>query len=118
MDDAEQKTPRFKGLLSIGVDELSNTLIVSAPSYLLESIREMVEELDQAAAPVSTIRVVKTGAGVNAALLQEKLLKVLGEPSPGGKTPAGRPPAKQPQKPPQGGPGRSGPTAVRSTESR
>lgn len=62
----------FKGLLSIGVDEESNILIVSAPERLLENIRPIVEELDQAARPPDTVvRVAPTnGNGVNASVLQ------------------------------------------------
>ncbi|MBN2021634.1 MAG: hypothetical protein JW809_02470 [Pirellulales bacterium] len=68
-----EKAPRFKGLLSIGVDEVSNTVIVSAPTFLFDQVRDLVETLDRAAQPVSTVRVVKLGPGVSAAQLQQVL---------------------------------------------
>ncbi len=34
----EQKMPKFKGQLSIGVDELSNSLVISAPAYLFDQV--------------------------------------------------------------------------------
>ena len=59
----EQKTPKFKGLLSIGVDESSNTLIVSAPAFLFDRVREMIEKLDRAAGD-NVVEVVKVGPGI------------------------------------------------------
>ena len=45
-DKTEQKTPKFKGLLSIGIDEISNSLMVSAPGYLFDHVTKMIKELD------------------------------------------------------------------------
>lgn len=72
-EKGEQRSPKFKGELSIGVDETSNTLAVSSPKYLFEQVRKMIEDLDQAAAPSQTVRVVQVGPGVSASQLQEVL---------------------------------------------
>ncbi|MCA9038461.1 MAG: hypothetical protein KDA91_25220, partial [Planctomycetaceae bacterium] len=49
-DDSNEDEPiRFKGLLSIGVDESSNTLIVSSTASLMETLGQMIESLDEAA---------------------------------------------------------------------
>ena len=70
---------RFKGLLSIGVDDVSNQLIVSASEELLGDIEQIVKTLDEAAKPtVNTVRVVATGDRLNTALLQKKLSGLLG----------------------------------------
>lgn len=81
-DDGDQKTPRFKGLLSIGVDDVSNTLVVSAPAYLFEKISELVTDLDQAAMPSSpAMRVLKVSPGVTADKVREALTNALGSSS-------------------------------------
>ena len=49
IDSSGLKTPRFKGLLSIGVDETSNSLLVSAPAFLFDHVSKMIIELDKAA---------------------------------------------------------------------
>ncbi|NLE39732.1 MAG: hypothetical protein GX621_17070 [Pirellulaceae bacterium] len=75
-----QRAPRFKGLLSIGVDELSNSLIVSAPAYLFDNVVELIGRLDEMAKPaVSTIDVIKLQNGVDTGRLQETLRKLLGD---------------------------------------
>jgi hypothetical protein len=76
---SEQKMPKFKGLLSIGVDELSNTLIVSAPAFLFDNVCKMVHELDEAAAPTSVVEVVKLGRGIRGPQMQRTLAEILGE---------------------------------------
>ena len=76
---SEQKAPKFKGLLSIGVDDLSNSVVVSAPNFLFEQVVKMIKELDQAAAPTSTIKVVKLGQGVSGLRAQQVLSGLLGE---------------------------------------
>jgi type II secretory pathway component GspD/PulD (secretin) len=42
--------PKFKGLLSIGVDENTNTLLISAPAYLMSEVLALVRNVDQSAA--------------------------------------------------------------------
>ena len=70
--EGEQRTQvRFKGQLSIGVDELSNTLIVSAQGQnLLDNVRTMIDNLDKAARPTSTVQVLKLDRLISSALLQ------------------------------------------------
>lgn len=65
----------FKGKLSIGIDEVANVLLVSAEGeQLMKSVEVMIQTLDKAAQPVSTISVVQLSGGMNA----EKVRKVLG----------------------------------------
>ena len=72
--------PKFKGLLSIGVDEVSNTIVISAPAYLMQVISKMVLDLDEAAPPVQdTMAVVKIGSGVSTTQVEESLSRVLGQ---------------------------------------
>jgi type II secretory pathway component GspD/PulD (secretin) len=74
-----QKQPTYKGLLSIGVDEISNTVIVSAPAYLLEDVAKMVKELDEAAKPViDSVTVLKVNPGLSAEEVQAAVDKVFG----------------------------------------
>jgi type II secretory pathway component GspD/PulD (secretin) len=105
-DKSEQKTPKFKGLLSIGVDELSNTLVVSAPAFLFEQVRTMIEDLDKAAAPTTAVQVVRVGQGVSAEHVQEVLSDLLGTGSPNRRRAA--PPPRRPQQPQQQFQGRGG----------
>jgi type II secretory pathway component GspD/PulD (secretin) len=87
---SDQRTPKFKGLLSIGVDDLSNTLVVSAPAYFYDRVRQMIQDLDDAAAD-NTVRVVKVGPGISASRLQDVLDSVLNQKSSGSKSTTKRP---------------------------
>ena len=81
--DQEQEQPiRFKGLLSIGVDELSNNLVVSASQGLLDNVTLIVEALDEAAAPNSSVQVIHLDSRVNARQLREKLHGIFGPKAP------------------------------------
>jgi type II secretory pathway component GspD/PulD (secretin) len=75
----DQKMPKFKGQLSIGIDELSNSLVVSAPVYLFDQVHKMIKDLDQAAAPTSTIKVIKLGQGVTSEQAREAISEILGD---------------------------------------
>jgi type II secretory pathway component GspD/PulD (secretin) len=78
-DGEEQEQPiRFKGLLSIGVDEAANILIISASEGLLNNVAQIVEELDLAAQPNSSYKVVQVNSRVNLRELQLKLKAMLG----------------------------------------
>lgn len=97
-DKGAQKMPTFKGLLSIGVDEVSNSLIVSAPPYLMESITKIIQDLDQAAQPQEdVVTVVRLGPNTSAQQVEETLSSVLDPKS--GKSRAPR--AKRPTLPTQ-----------------
>ncbi|MFM9961000.1 MAG: secretin N-terminal domain-containing protein [Planctomycetaceae bacterium] len=76
-----QETPvKFKGLISVGVDDISNTIIVSAPESLLENISELIDQLDRAARATNSVQVVKLDAKVNSAELQKRLTKIFTKP--------------------------------------
>ena len=79
-----QKRPRFQGLLSIGIDKLSNTLIVSAPPYLMKEVSKLIKDLDEAAMPTESISVVKVGPGVSSKQIQEAVSRAMGDGSQGG----------------------------------
>lgn len=76
-DSKEEQPVKFKGLLSIGVDESTNTLIVSATEGLLENVKQIIEALDRAAKPNSTMRVVQLDGRVNPKQLQQRLNSIL-----------------------------------------
>ena len=84
----DQKMPKFKGQLSIGIDELSNSLVVSAPAYLFEHVNKMIKELDDAAAPTSTIQVIKLGPSMSSQQTQQILSEMLGDGSSSKKGPS------------------------------
>ena len=74
----DQEEPiKFKGLLSIGVDETSNILIISATEGLLNNVAQIIESLDQAAQPNSSFKVVQVNTRVNLRELQKKLHAML-----------------------------------------
>jgi type II secretory pathway component GspD/PulD (secretin) len=74
----DQEEPiKFKGLLSIGVDETSNILIISATEGLLNNVAQIIESLDQAAQPNSSFKVVQVNTRVNLRELQKKLQAML-----------------------------------------
>jgi type II secretory pathway component GspD/PulD (secretin) len=78
----------FEGTLSVGVDEISNTVIVSAEESIWSNIRQLVEQLDEAARPGTTVKVHEVRSSVPAAQLRQALAEALGQPWPGGKPPA------------------------------
>jgi type II secretory pathway component GspD/PulD (secretin) len=86
---------RFDGKLSIGVDDLSNTLLVSAEGdNLMTVIADMIEALDKAAMPVGEVRVVTLSKDTDGSRLSQALSRVLGNGSPTA-------PPQMPQAPPQ-----------------
>ncbi|MDQ3329340.1 MAG: hypothetical protein M3552_01595 [Planctomycetota bacterium] len=54
---------KFKGLLSIGIDKDSNTLVISASTSLLGEVGKLIESLDLAAKEKEAVSVVRTGSG-------------------------------------------------------
>ncbi|MCU0978017.1 MAG: hypothetical protein MUF25_02500 [Pirellulaceae bacterium] len=104
----------FKGKLSIGVDSVSNTLLVSTEGQnLMENVSKMIEALDEAAKPVSEVEVVTLRGNVNAERVRKVLAGMLGEKivQPGQGGAANQPPGgPQPGQPgwvqPGPGPGR------------
>jgi len=64
----------FKGKLSLGIDELGNTLLVSAEGeQLLKLVCDMIDQLDQAAKSSDGVRVVNLPASINASSLEMAL---------------------------------------------
>ena len=91
----KQETPvKFKGLISVGVDDISNTIIVSAPESLLENISQLIDQLDRAARSTNSVQVVKLDGKVNATDLQKRLNKIFTKPQP-------RPQQQKPNQPQQ-----------------
>ncbi|NOZ40773.1 MAG: hypothetical protein GXP24_11180 [Planctomycetes bacterium] len=76
---------RFDGMLAIGVDAISNSLIISARKEILESVIETVELLDKAATPKTMVHVYRVGGALSAAGMQKTLKTSLSQPWPGGK---------------------------------
>ena len=76
-DDKDKQTKvkaSFEGALSLGVDEISNTVIVSAQEEWMASIARMIEYLDENARPTTTVSVLPIGSYTNAAAIKEALL--------------------------------------------
>ena len=103
---------KFDGMLAVGVDLISNSVIVSARREVLESVKETVRLLDEAAIPNTTIHVHRVGGGIKSADKLQKMLKEsLSNPWPGGKPEqaraqsAGKASGQQQQQPqrPEGG---------------
>ena len=81
-DDDDKKPTKvkasFAGALSVGVDEVSNTVIVSAEEEWLPAISQMIEFLDEQARPNEDIQVHKVRARINSKSLQAALARALG----------------------------------------
>ncbi|MCC6124362.1 MAG: hypothetical protein IT426_05345 [Pirellulales bacterium] len=99
----EQKMPKFKGSLSIAADELSNTIVLSAPAYLFEQVKRMILDLDAAAAPASQMKVIKLGPGMRGPELRRQLLEALGQ-EPPKEVAADKKPSAPPNTPPKNNP--------------
>ncbi|MEW4488674.1 secretin N-terminal domain-containing protein [Thalassoglobus sp. JC818] len=76
--DPPEEPIKFKGLLSVGVDELSNTLVISAASGLMSDLAKLVDVLDQAARPDLSVRVVPVNPAMNASVLRDQLNQSFG----------------------------------------
>ncbi|WP_246114324.1 secretin N-terminal domain-containing protein [Rubripirellula tenax] len=64
----------FKGKLSLGVDTIGNTILVSAEGEpLLELVAEMIDQLDQAAKPQGEVQIVEISGDINSDMLQSAL---------------------------------------------
>lgn len=73
----------FKGKLSLGADEVSNRILVSAEGEeLLKVVCDMIEELDEAARDQGYIQVIAVGDKLDATSLKDALQKILAPPKP------------------------------------
>jgi len=68
----------FRGKLSIGVDDISNTLLISTEGEsLMKLVMDMVKRIDESAQQVSTVRVVNLKTGVGGDKFRELLNRLL-----------------------------------------
>lgn len=84
LNDDKDKKPTtvktsFEGALSVGVDAISNTIIVSAQEEWMPAISQMIEYLDEKAKPDTDVVVHRVQGPVNSAALQAALADILGE---------------------------------------
>lgn len=81
-DEKKPEAPvRFKGALSLGIDELSNTLIVSAGEGLLLSVMDTIRELDEAARPATPrMQVIQLNRNIDVGEVQKRLTKLTVKP--------------------------------------
>jgi type II secretory pathway component GspD/PulD (secretin) len=69
----------FDGALSLGADDVSGVLVVSAQKAIFNDIVLMVQELDEQAAPKTTVQVHHVSGNVSAEALQKALDKAVGK---------------------------------------
>jgi type II secretory pathway component GspD/PulD (secretin) len=70
----------FEGALSLGADDVSGVLIVSAQQAIFADIEKMVHELDNQAAPKTTVSIYRLSGAVSPEALQKALDKSVGKP--------------------------------------
>jgi hypothetical protein len=75
---ATSKSPEYQGLLSIGVDEAGNMLVVSAPAYLMDEVMNVAKLVDTSSSTDSVVVVPVSRAA--RAKLGEALGRVLAKP--------------------------------------
>ncbi len=64
----------FKGKLSIGIDDIGNTLLVSAEGEpLLELVSDMIKQLDEASQPRGEVEVIQLSGGLSGRTLEDAL---------------------------------------------
>lgn len=89
---SQKSTPMkmsFEGALSIGVDEISNTLIISADDAIWENVKDLAVSLDEKAKPDTVVQVHELRGSLKAADLQSVLNTALARPWQGAKPPEG-----------------------------
>lgn len=70
----------FKGKLSLGIDNVGNTLLVSAEGEpLLELVTDMIKQLDEAARPQGVVEVLKLSGSISGESLQNALRPIAGD---------------------------------------
>jgi len=78
------RIPQFKGLLSIGVEEKSNTLVISAPAFLIDDVKGLIRDVDERAAS-HKVKVVQLN-GVGPQTLRGVLSQIPGVTTSGART--------------------------------
>ncbi len=91
---------KYKGLLSVGVDEISNSVIISAGEELLAEIEQMVRDLDEAAHPHINIQVLQV-KNLDTSIVKERLDKSFAPTLRKSETGHRKPQNPPPQQPPQ-----------------
>ncbi|WP_172992078.1 secretin N-terminal domain-containing protein [Lacipirellula parvula] len=89
---SQKSTPMkmsFEGALSIGVDEISNSLIISADDTIWENVRDLAVSLDEKAKPDTVVQVHELRGSLKATDLQAVLNTALARPWQGNKPPEG-----------------------------
>ncbi|HEY3392495.1 MAG TPA: secretin N-terminal domain-containing protein [Lacipirellulaceae bacterium] len=76
---ATVKSPEYQGLLSVGVDVEDNTIVLSAPAYLMDEVLELVKLVD-ASADDKTVKVVPIKSAAARESLQEALGRMFAKP--------------------------------------
>ena len=88
-DDVGKKTAPlkvgFEGALSIGADDISNVLLVSAQEEIFDSVVEMIRHLDEEARPHTAVVVHRVSSSIGAKNLQKALNEAMGTPWLGGR---------------------------------
>ena len=90
-DKDKKKSPvkvAFEGALSIGVDEISNSLIISAEENVFESVEGIIMLLDEQAKPNTIVQVHELRGTLQGKDLKAALAAALSQPWAGGKPPA------------------------------
>jgi type II secretory pathway component GspD/PulD (secretin) len=70
----------FDGALSLGPDDVSGVLIVSAQPGIFKDVVEMVHQLDEQAKPQTTVQVYRVGGSVSAEALKKTLEQAVSKP--------------------------------------
>ncbi len=70
----------FEGALSIGADDVSNVLLVSAQDEIFDGVVEMIHRLDEEARPRTTVVVHRVRGMIDPKSLQKALTESLGTP--------------------------------------
>ncbi|MCC7475372.1 MAG: hypothetical protein IT425_08250 [Pirellulales bacterium] len=69
----------FDGALSLGADDVSGVLVISAQKAIFDDIVRLVQELDEQASPKTTVQVLRLGGNVPAESIQKTLDKAVGK---------------------------------------
>jgi type II secretory pathway component GspD/PulD (secretin) len=82
-DDGKMSQSRFNGALSMGVDDTTNTLVIScATQNMMLNVQQLVEKLDTAAVPAAqSFQVLQINRSIDANALQKKLMEMLKKPA-------------------------------------
>jgi hypothetical protein len=81
-DGAKKSAPvkvGFQGALSLGADDVSNIVLVSAQKEVFDGVVEMIRQLDEEAAPKTTLHVHRLTGNIQAESLQKALDEAVGK---------------------------------------